>query len=249
MHLEDIKLLNDIIVDKDDTPLTYEQLLFLVKRYSVSTISYKLGIRSVAVRKYYADRNIPTKHCDLNTRFTEEELANEVWKDIGNTGRYQVSNIGRVRSVSGYVYRSGKPFFVEGKLLTVREEGTLILASEKKSKHLKVADLVAEAFIPNPLNLKYVKQLDGNRSNSRVTNLVWSATPDTKRCVCTYKKPTRREIKEKMLVKSITSYAEELCVPRTTLVNWLKMERLPYRQSDWNILKEKLNRQLPVFII
>jgi hypothetical protein len=36
--------------------------------------------------------------------------------------------------------------------------------------------LVAETFIPNPLELKYVIFKDGNKTNVNVNNLEWSDT-------------------------------------------------------------------------
>jgi len=70
----------------------------------------------------------------------------EVWRDVvGYTGRYEVSNLGNVRNYS------------TKKLLTPRiEEGyrkVMLCRGALDRKYVKIARLVAEAFIPNPLNL------------------------------------------------------------------------------------------------
>lgn len=42
----------------------------------------------------------------------------------------------------------------------------------------RVDELVAEAFIPNPDNKKYVIHKDDNKLNNRADNLEWSDTPE-----------------------------------------------------------------------
>lgn len=41
-----------------------------------------------------------------------------------------------------------------------------------------IHELVAEAFIPNPDNKKYIRHKDGNIRNNRATNLEWSDEPE-----------------------------------------------------------------------
>lgn len=103
----------------------------------------------------------------------------EVWKDVvGYEGYYQVSNLGRVKSVDRYIehYRGGKTF-KKGKIkaLNVRKDGyvSVQLSKDAKARTLRVHRLVAEAFIPNPNNLPQVNHKDENKGNNHVSNLEW----------------------------------------------------------------------------
>lgn len=105
-------------------------------------------------------------------------FENEIWKDIPNyEGTYQVSNLGRVRSLDRMVLRK------DGR--SERHSGTIIkqhinrgyhyvrLCKNSSYRSLKVHRLVAEAFIPNINNLPQVNHMDENKSNNSVGNLEW----------------------------------------------------------------------------
>lgn len=47
------------------------------------------------------------------------------------------------------------------------------LYKDGKKKYVRIHRLVAEAFIPNPLNLTQVNHKDGNKLNNNVDNLEW----------------------------------------------------------------------------
>lgn len=99
----------------------------------------------------------------------------EVWKDVkGYEGIYQVSNIGRVRSLDRWtnglkhMFKRGcirKPFDTTG-----YDSVTL---SNSGDKTFMVHRLVADAFIPNPNKLPCVNHIDGNKKNNIVSNLEW----------------------------------------------------------------------------
>ena len=90
----------------------------------------------------------------------------EIWKDIkGYEGLYQVSNLGRVKSLK---------FGKEKILRLIIDKKKYIHVNfwkNKKSKTFLVHRLVAMAFLPNPQNLPVVNHKDENPSNNNVDNL------------------------------------------------------------------------------
>ena len=94
----------------------------------------------------------------------------EEWRDIkGYEGKYQVSNLGRVRSLN--FNKTGKI----KELSYAKRRGYLgvTLFKDKKPKTFAVHRLVAEMFIPNPNNYPQVNHKDENKLNNNVENLEW----------------------------------------------------------------------------
>lgn len=103
----------------------------------------------------------------------------EIWKDIKDyEGKYQVSNLGRVKSLDRIInFSDGRVRKFSGKLLKPALAGNgyffVTLASNQNNKRCYVHRLVAEAFIPNSKNLPQVNHLDENKTNNTASNLEW----------------------------------------------------------------------------
>ena len=96
----------------------------------------------------------------------------EIWKDVvGYEGIYKVSNNGKVLSLN---YNHTK----EKRLLKLRYDkyGYLtvyLCCSGHKDKLAKVHRLVAQAFIPNPMNKPCIDHINTIRDDNRMENLRW----------------------------------------------------------------------------
>lgn len=102
-------------------------------------------------------------------------MDKEVWKDIkGYEGRYQVSNLGRVKSLPIDEKFCKRP---EEIILTPFLCGSgyyeVTLYYQKRRKPKLIHRLVAETFIPNPDDKKEVNHKDGNKLNNDASNLEW----------------------------------------------------------------------------
>lgn len=103
---------------------------------------------------------------------------NEIWKDIqGYEGLYQVSTLGRVRSLDRLIKsRYGNFRKITGKIIKPNKiwSGYLRISLWKQQVEYKsLHRLVAETFIPNPQNLPCVNHKDEVKSNNSVSNLEW----------------------------------------------------------------------------
>lgn len=145
----------------------------IVKKYNVSAafvckLKKKYGIAPKEKRKHAV----------------EEAQGEEEWRDIrGYEGKYQVSNLGRIRSeertVNGRLY--------EGKIIrqVVRFTsgqkpcGTAVFLRDgmRNQQSCSVAKLVLLAFRGDPpACAKQAKHIDGNSLNNRLDNLAWDVT-------------------------------------------------------------------------
>lgn len=102
----------------------------------------------------------------------------EIWKDIKNfEGLYQVSNLGRVKSLERYKKHSynGIAHLKEKilKPLNINNYQRVVLRKQNKRHNKFVHRLVVEAFIPNEKKYKEVNHKDENPSNNSIENLEW----------------------------------------------------------------------------
>lgn len=95
----------------------------------------------------------------------------EVWKDIeGYEGRYQVSNLGNIKSL-----RYGGRYEARNLVPKVNNHGYewVELFNNGKKQCIQIHRLVASAFIPNPRGYPIVNHKDENPRNNQVDNLEW----------------------------------------------------------------------------
>lgn len=102
----------------------------------------------------------------------------EIWKDVvGYEGYYQVSNLGRVRSLDRIASNGRK---IKGKILSTKVNTPpyyprVSLSVNGKMKLVQVHRLVAQAFVynPDPEHKTQVGHKDESRTNNRGDNLEW----------------------------------------------------------------------------
>ena len=157
-------------------------LLLSLSRNNGYLVAYLVGKRGHRqATKFYVEAAVENLFPAVAPpRFDEMNEPGEIWKEIaGYEGLYEVSNLGRVRSVGWYVNGGAKRRYARPSLRkTSVNVGTgypkVELTVKGKTKSHMIHRLVASAFIPNPLNLPIVHHKDENKLNARSDNLEWT---------------------------------------------------------------------------
>ena len=104
---------------------------------------------------------------------------NEVWKDVvGYEGKYQVSNLGNVRSLDRYYpHNKGGQRLQPGKVLkpdvTHRGYATVILYKDAKISRKEIHTLVATAFLGKRPAKCHAHHKNHNKLDNRAANLTY----------------------------------------------------------------------------
>lgn len=134
----------------------------------------------------------------------------EVWKDIkGYEGLYQVSNMGRVKSLERtFIDKIGRKQHIKERILkpTPNHNGYLqviLCISNGKKKTFRVHRLVCETFHENPKNKPCVNHIDENKENNVASNLEWCTIAENNN------HGTRKARMAKSLSKTVAQYTKE----------------------------------------
>ena len=110
-------------------------------------------------------------------------MSKEIWRDIPEyEGLYQVSNLGKVRSLDVKIkcYPVERKQYVrlrKGKMLKLYRDtrGYHFIGLHKNGENEKllVHRLMAMVFLENPMDYRDVTFKDGDRSNLTIDNLMW----------------------------------------------------------------------------
>lgn len=126
----------------------------------------------------------------------------EIWKDIeGYEGLYQVSNMGKVKSVRrNIILRQG---------ITNGYKKAALYKNKKGYKHFLIHRLVAIAFIPNPDNLPQINHKDENKTNNCVNNLEWCTQEYNQNYGTINIRKSQKQLNHKNISKPVLQYTLE----------------------------------------
>lgn len=160
----------------------------------------------------------------------------ENWLKVkGFEGLYEVSDLGRVRSLDRNIKQLNNGTecirFYKGKLLTLKKEKngyfTVHLRNREISKHLKVHRLVAQAFIDNPKQKPLVNHKNGVKVDNRASNLEW----------CTAKENSQHALNNNLHNPVITDNARkssvDKCSKETICLETEQIFKSAYEAAIW----------------
>jgi hypothetical protein len=137
-------------------------------------------MKNVVVCVWICEGNSILKNMQINNIKSLENLEGEIWKDIPEfEGYYQVSNMGRVKSLLRVVEKSNnRKMTFQPKILSLNKHykngyfsAYLRVFDKKERKSLH--RLVALSFLDSVNNKSEINHIDSDKSNNRFDNLEW----------------------------------------------------------------------------
>lgn len=114
----------------------------------------------------------------------------EIWKPVlGFEKFYEVSNLGRVKSLYRHIKRSdGTDLRLNERILKPGLSGypgsqyyMVVLTAKGKKRTAKVHRLMCESFYGIDSTKKYVNHIDGNKQNNLISNLEWCTSSENQK--------------------------------------------------------------------
>lgn len=172
-----------------------------------------------------------------NTNFT----GKEEWRKVPGFSRYHVSNLGRIKLISGRIATRKPHSSGYIRIGVVNNEGL------RETQYLHV--LIALSFIPNPDNKERINHLNGLRDDNKVTNLEWCTQKENcNRKIFTNhpgspKKIGQYDMTGKILLKiwdSILEVSRKENYSENSIINMCKLNGGLYKNYRWKYYSEEL---------
>ena len=159
-------------------------------------------------------------------------MDKEIWKDVPNyKGRYQASNLGRIKSLN--FNGTGKEKIMRPR--TGNRYYMIALWKDGKRKDLLLHRVIAETFIENKENKPFINHKDENCFNNSVDNLMW----------CTHKEIMYWGTRNKRIAKNNSIKVNQYDLENNFIKQWnsinefLKENNLPKNGNVYMCCKGK----------
>lgn len=142
-------------------------------------------------------------------------MENEVWKPVvGYEGYYEISNLGRLKSVERMVKQGNHLRYVPERIKKPQRASdgypAYTLCKDCKSRTVRTHLLLAKAFIPNPDNKGYVDHINTDINDFRLENLRWVTAKENANNPTTLKKRKLLD-KKKISRKTLQTKIDRCC--------------------------------------